>query len=100
MDIDNEIKKIIIDCMDRADKILADNLDLLNKLSSELLEREILDSEEIEKIMRGEVLPPAKRNGADLTKSDESQIPDHVQALLEEKKKRSLENSDKTNDSI
>jgi cell division protease FtsH len=100
MDIDNEIKKIIIDCMDRADKILADNLDLLNKLSSELLEREILDSEEIEKIMHGEVLPPVKRNGVDLTKSDESQIPDHVQALLEEKKKRSLENSDKTNDSI
>jgi cell division protease FtsH len=99
-DIDNEIKKVIIDCMDRADKILADNLDLLNKLSSELLEREILDSEEIEKIMRGEVLPPVKRNGTELNKSDESQIPDHVQALLEEKKKRSPENSDKTNDSI
>jgi len=99
-DIDNEIKKIIIDCMDRADKILADNLELLNKLSSELLEREILDSDEIEKIMHGEVLPPVKRNGADLTKTDETQIPEHVQALLEEKKKRSLENSDKNNDSI
>jgi cell division protease FtsH len=100
MDIDNEIKKIIIDCMDRADKILADNLDLLNKLSSELLEREILDSDEIEKIMHGEVLPPVKRNGADLSKVDEGQIPEHVQELLEEKKKRSLENSDKNNDSI
>jgi cell division protease FtsH len=100
MDIDNEIKKIIIDCMDRADKILADNLDLLNKLSSELLEREILDSDEIEKIMHGEVLPPVKRNGADLSKIGEEQIPEHVQELLEEKKKRSLENSDKNNDSI
>jgi cell division protease FtsH len=100
MDIDNEIKKIIIDCMDRADKILADNLDLLNKLSSELLEREILDSDEIEKIMHGEILPPVKRNGADLSKVDEGQIPEHVQTLLEEKKKRSMENSDKNNDSI
>jgi cell division protease FtsH len=100
MDIDNEIKKIIIDCMDRADKILADNLDLLNKLSSELLEREILDSDEIEKIMHGEVLPPVKRNGADLSKIGEEQIPEHVQELLEEKKKRSMENSDKNNDSI
>ena len=100
MDIDNEIKKIIIDCMDRADKILADNLDLLNKLSSELLEREILDSDEIEKIMHGEILPPVKRNGTDLSKVDEGQIPEHVQTLLEEKKKRSMENSDKNNDSI
>ena len=33
-------------------------MDLLHKLSAALLEREILDSSEIDTIMRGEKLPP------------------------------------------
>jgi cell division protease FtsH len=92
-DIDTEIKKIISECMIRAEKILADNVDLLHSLSKELLEREILDSEEIEKIIKGETLPPLKRNGSDSEKSGKTELPDHVQKLLDEKKHRETEKS-------
>lgn len=55
--IDEEIKKIVQNGMDKAEKILTDNIDKLHKMSEELLEREILDSSEIDMIMKGEVLP-------------------------------------------
>jgi cell division protease FtsH len=59
--IDAEIKKIISSGMKRADKILRDNLETLHRLAGNLLEREILDSVEIEIIMRGDELPPSDR---------------------------------------
>ncbi|KAF0148403.1 MAG: Cell division protease FtsH [Ignavibacteria bacterium] len=90
--IDTEVKKIITTGMERAEKILSDNEEMLHKLSKELLEREILDSDEIDKIMRGEELPPSKKNGtADETNKEES-VPDHVKTLLVEKKKREKDN--------
>lgn len=95
-EIDSEIKKIVIAGMERAEKILNENLDLLHKLSKELLEREILDNEEIEKIMRGEELPPVKKNGS-ATQPKEEELPEHVKTLLEEKKKREQENSSDAN---
>lgn len=79
-DIDNEIRKIITKCMNNAENILRENIDILHKLSEELLEREILDSEEIDKIIRGEELPPFK-------KSDEEDIPEHVKKMMDEKSK-------------
>ncbi len=95
-DIDSELKKIIMTGMQQAEKLLSENIDLLHRLSKELLEREILDSDEIEKIIRGEELPPVKRNGNDQNKITEGAIPDHVQELLEEKKKReSVKNVEK-----
>ncbi len=57
MIIDEEVKKIVNKGMDRAEKILKDNTDVLNRLSAALLEREILDGEEIDKIIKGETLP-------------------------------------------
>jgi len=59
--IDEEVMKIIKTQMERAEKILRDNIDMLHKLSLALLEREILDSEEIDKIMRNEALPPFEK---------------------------------------
>ncbi|HTY12084.1 MAG TPA: ATP-dependent zinc metalloprotease FtsH [Bacteroidota bacterium] len=59
--IDDEVKKIILSCMKRAEKILMDNIDKLHSLSNALLEREILDGDEIDKILRGEPLPPLER---------------------------------------
>jgi cell division protease FtsH len=91
-EIDSELKKVIMTAMSRAEKILSENIDVLHRLSQELLEREILDNEEIEKIMRGEELPPVKKNGLNgSNKKDETVIPDHVQKLMEEKKKRSTD---------
>ncbi len=59
--IDDEVKKIVSSCMKRAEKILSENIDKLHRLSNTLLEREILDGEEIDKILRGETLPPIER---------------------------------------
>lgn len=63
--IDEEIKKIIQSCMDKAISILSNNIDILHKLANVLLEREILDSDEIDRIMRGETLPPLEKNNND-----------------------------------
>ncbi len=90
-DIDSEIKKIVSECMDHAVQILKDNINVLHKLSEELLEREILDSDEIEKIMKGEELPPLK-------KRDEKEVPDHVHKLMEEKKQRESEPNTESDD--
>jgi cell division protease FtsH len=56
--IDNEIKKIIVTGMKRAEKILSENVDVLHRLAATLLEREILDAVEIDAVIRGEQLPP------------------------------------------
>ncbi len=80
--IDEEIRRIIQRGMDRAEKILRENIELLHKLAKELLVREILDAEEIRKVMNGEELPPvAKREDGN---GDE--IPEHVKDLLEKRK--------------
>ncbi len=86
-EIDSEIRNIVMDCMVRADKILKDNVEMLHKLSNELLEREILDSDEISKVMNGEELPPVKRNGSSEDKG-EQEVPDHVKKLMDERNKR------------
>ena len=59
--IDDEVKKIVSACMKRAEKILSENVDKLHRLANALLEREILDGDEIDKIIRGETLPPIDR---------------------------------------
>lgn len=59
--IDEEVKKIVNRGMERAETILRENMDILHRLSAALLEREILDSEEIDKVMKGETLPPFEK---------------------------------------
>jgi cell division protease FtsH len=56
--IDEEIKKIIDAGLDRAEKLLQTNIESLHRLAATLLEREILDGDEIDKVIRGEALPP------------------------------------------
>ncbi len=88
-DIDNEVKSIVSGCMVRAEKVLKDNIEFLHKLSKELLEREILDSDEIDKIIKGEELPPLKRNGSESDKKNNAEaVPDHVKKMLEDRQKR------------
>ncbi len=90
IEIDDEIRGIVNSAMKSAEQILTDNIDLLHRLSLELLEREILDSEEIEKIIKGESLPPVKREET-VVKPDDTdgkQVPDHVKKLIEQRKKK------------
>lgn len=82
--IDDEIKKIVQAGMDKAERILNENSDKLHKMSDALLEREILDSVEIDMIMRGEELPPFEKSSpkdeisvnGDLQKEKEKKIKD------------------------
>jgi cell division protease FtsH len=85
IEIDDEIRAIVNVAMQKSEKILMDNMNLLHKLSLELLEREILDSEEIDAIIRGEELPPIKRNGNG-DNGAETEVPDHVKKLMEQRK--------------
>lgn len=59
--IDDEVRKIVNRGMERAMTVLNENMEILHRLSAALLEREILDSEEIDKIMRNETLPPFEK---------------------------------------
>lgn len=59
--IDREVRKIVTTAMKRSEKILRDDLNTLHRLSNAFLEREILDSDEIDKIIQGEELPPVDR---------------------------------------
>jgi cell division protease FtsH len=56
--IDEEIRAIVTSAMTKAEELLRQNLDMLHKTSKILLERETLDAEELDMIMRGETLPP------------------------------------------
>ncbi|MBA4250474.1 MAG: cell division protein FtsH [Chlorobiaceae bacterium] len=84
VDIDNEIRNIVSSCMQRAEEILREDIATLHLLSNELLEREILDGEEIDKLMKGEALPPIKKNGSSEA-HEEEEVPEHVKKLLDQR---------------
>jgi cell division protease FtsH len=56
--IDKEVSRIVEEAEDKATELLSANLDKLHLLAGVLLEREILDGEQIDKILRGEKLKP------------------------------------------
>jgi cell division protease FtsH len=78
-EIDREVRSIISKAEKRVEKLLAENIDKLHKLSAALLEREILDGEEIDIILSGKTLPkktaigkktpPTKKSGEKTVKS-------------------------------
>jgi cell division protease FtsH len=74
--IDAEVRRIVTTAMKRSEKILKDNIKTLHRLSNALLEREILDSEEIDKVIRGEELPPVDKrvNGTPTAKASQPAI--------------------------
>lgn len=59
--IDNEVRKILLNASDKAEQLLKENLNMLHKTSKILLEREILDGEELDLIIKGEELPPISK---------------------------------------
>jgi cell division protease FtsH len=49
--IDEEVRRIVMGSYERAKKLIRGNLDLLHRLAKELLDKEVLDNNEIEKII-------------------------------------------------
>lgn len=60
--IDREIKQILLEANNKAEKILNDNIDILHKASKLLLEREVLDAEELDIIIKGDEIPPVNKS--------------------------------------
>jgi cell division protease FtsH len=50
--IDSEVKRIVLEAMNRAEQLVSDNIDKLHKIALALLDHEILDGEAIEQIFQ------------------------------------------------
>ena len=61
--IDKEVKKIIDDCYERSKEILTEHRALLDKIAGVLLEREVIDAEELDKLMHEDDLPAVRQDG-------------------------------------
>jgi cell division protease FtsH len=49
--IDDEVKKIVTDCLEKAEKILTENLAALHKMAQELIEKETIDGTDVKRII-------------------------------------------------
>ncbi len=49
--IDSELKRIVTDCFERARRILRENSDILHAIAKNLLDKEVLDGQEIDRII-------------------------------------------------
>jgi cell division protease FtsH len=91
VDIDDEVKKIVNSALNRAENILKENIAILHRLADALLEREILDSDEIDMLIKGEELPPVNNKKEDIKPStdkiDLSSRADEIRKAVEEIKK-------------
>ncbi|MCX7879261.1 MAG: ATP-dependent zinc metalloprotease FtsH [Ignavibacteria bacterium] len=56
--IDKEVRKILVDAYEKAESLLREKNELLHKTARVLLERETLEGEELDMLIRGEELPP------------------------------------------
>lgn len=78
--IDEEIKKIVEAGMYRAEKILRDNVDLMHKLAEVLLDREILDAEEIDLVMQGKELPPVEKTNGNNGNAQKESVKEEIKS--------------------
>lgn len=82
--IDKEVKRIVDEASERAQTIISQNLEKLNALANALLEREILDREEIAKVLRGEKLEPRKSSRQKQEEAESESSVAHEKADLKE----------------
>lgn len=62
--IDAEVRRIIVESEHKAETMMKENIELLHKLSHALIEREILDSNELDMLIDGKELPPIVKDVA------------------------------------
>ncbi len=60
-EIDAEVRRLVEGAQHRSEKIVRDNLEKLHLLAQTLLERENLNAEEIDSLLKGKKLPKAKK---------------------------------------
>ena len=72
LEIDKETRKIIEECYEKAKKIIADNKDLIFKLSDALMKYETITKEQIESIVKyGEIKPVEEASKEDNNSGEE-----------------------------
>ena len=71
-EIDQEVKNILDSRYEVARKIVSENMDVLHALAKAVLEKETLDADDIERIIRGETLSPGPQGGPSGPQSGES----------------------------
>jgi cell division protease FtsH len=62
--IDEEVRNLVEGAYNKARQLLSDNVDKLHVISVALLEREVLDGDQLERLLRGEKLEPLSRRGS------------------------------------
>ena len=77
--IDKEVKKIIDDCYERSKEILTEHRSMLDKIAEVLLEREVLDAEEFNKLIESE---KEKENPPELPENRIDNIPNATHDFL------------------
>ncbi|MCA9559766.1 MAG: AAA family ATPase, partial [Myxococcales bacterium] len=61
IEIDREVKRIVLEGYNTARELVSSNIDKLRRLAEALLERESLNAEEVDLVVRGETLPPLEK---------------------------------------
>ncbi|VGO21383.1 ATP-dependent zinc metalloprotease FtsH [Pontiella sulfatireligans] len=81
--IDQEVQRILTEAFDTSMKILTDNKNLLITLSELLIEREVLDFEEVDSIMKTGKLPEKPETEAVAEPAPETTVPEAVEEEAE-----------------
>ena len=68
--IDDEVKKLVTGAQECSRKIISENLEKLHNLADNLLEREVLDGNEIDIVLKGEALPAIKKENVEPEEGD------------------------------
>ena len=72
--IDEQVRKLVQGGYDTSLKILEDNSDAMVRVAETLLEREILDGNEVMQLIRGETLPPIAASGSKDSEDHSQQV--------------------------
>ena len=72
--IDEEIRSLIDNNYERAENILKENIEILHKMTDALMKYETIDSDQIDALMAGEVVP-APKDWVDMDDDDDSSAP-------------------------
>lgn len=89
-EIDAEVRQIITKAENRVRELLSENVDKLHQLAEALLEREILDGEQIDLILSGKKLPSRAANRS-ATRVKASNRKTNKKTVIPKKKKASKE---------
>ena len=82
--IDEEIKKLIDWAFQEAKRILTENREVLDRCSKALLERETINAEEFEKLIKGEELEPLPSSSKPVLADNTTTTPENAVATTED----------------